>query len=243
MSDVDALREHAKFQAARKIVVDPTSATDFYPIEITHSSDEGRTDLLGTWREVGQRRLLYTWMPTLAEGVSSTGSLGFAKQVEPRYFGGMGDFAVLDDLRTPEGQIRRQIHSLRRGFQLTYRERLARRLEVLLETMEEEEEGWTGDSPESLRRMLLFLNYVPNFRYPVVTITPSATFRAQWTTDAKRHFAVDFLPNGQVHFVVFFPDPRHPNRIQRVSGITSWESLINVIEPYKVHHWAADGRA
>jgi hypothetical protein len=186
-------------------------------------------------------------MGSIAQDVSSTGNLTYLV-LESAYdktmnLAGMGDFAALDALRTPEGQIRQQIHSLRCGFQLTYCEHLARRLEFLLETMEEEEEEWSEDSSQSLRRMLLFLNNVPNFRYPVVTITPSATFRAQWTAGAKRHFAVDFLPNGQVHFVVFSAEPRHPNRIQRITGITSWESLINLIELYKVHHWAADGRA
>lgn len=243
MSDVDTLREHANFQAARKIVVDLTSATDFHPINFTRSSDEGCTDHLGTWREAEQWPLSYPWMQIPAEGVSSIGSLSLEQQGEPTPFAGMSDFAVLDDLRTPEGQIQRQIHSVRRGFQLNYRERLARRLEFLLETMKEEGEAWTEDSPESLRRMLLFLNNVPSFRYPMVTTTPSSTFRAQWTADAKRHFAVDFLPNGQVYFVVFSPDPRHPNRVQRTSGITSLETLIDLVEPHRVQRWTADAGA
>jgi hypothetical protein len=247
MSDVDAYREYAKFHAARQIVLDPTSATDFHPIGLGQSLDEGGTDPLETWHVHGQQRRLRPWIPSIAQDVSSTGNLAYVVLVSdldnPTHFTGMGDFAALDDSRTPEGQIRRQIHSLRRGFQLKYCERLARRLEFLLEAMEEEEKGWTEDSPESLRRMLLFLNNVPSFRYPVVTITPSATFRAQWTADEKRHFAIDFLPSGEVRFVVFSPDPRHPNRIQRISGIMSWENLINVIETYRVHHWAADARA
>ncbi len=106
--------------------------------------------------------------------------------------------------------------------------------------MAEEGETWSDDSPESLRRMMLFLQSQPALRYPSVTVTPSGTFRAQWTTDPGRHFAAEFLAHGEVRFVVFSPDPRHPDRIQRVSGMESWENLMRVIEPYDVRRWAAN---
>ena len=121
-----------------------------------------------------------------------------------------------------------------------YRERLARRLEFLLDAMKEEEESWNDDSSESLRNMLLFLQTVPDFLYPTVTVTPSATFRAQWTIEPSKHFAVNFLPSGEVQFVVFWPDSRHRDRIQRMSGIASRENLMNVVKPCKVHQWAAN---
>jgi hypothetical protein len=123
----------------------------------------------------------------------------------------VSDFDVLDELRTPKGQIERQITALRRGGGLPYRERLARRLEFLLGAPEEEGEEWGEHSPESLRQMFLFLQDVPDFQCPTVTVTPSATFRAQWQAGQNQHFAADFLPDGQVRFVVFAPDPRHPS--------------------------------
>jgi hypothetical protein len=39
--------------------------------------------------------------------------------------------------------------------------------------------------------------------------------------------------------VVFAPDPRHPDRVQRVSGIVSRTDLMGAVDPYKVHRWAA----
>jgi hypothetical protein len=150
------------------------------------------------------------------------------------------DFEVLDELRTPEAQICGQIRALRGGSRLLYRERFARRLEFLLDALEEEEEPLVEASPESLRQMLLFLEALPEFRCPTVTVTPFGTFRAQWRADPTRHFAVDFMPDGQARFVVFAPDPRHPNRVQRVSGIVSWENVMKAVEPYRVHRWAAD---
>jgi hypothetical protein len=158
-------------------------------------------------------------------------------------FASLGAFAALDELRTPQGRIKEQIRALRAGSPLIYREHLARRLEFLMEAIEDEGETWKEDSPESLRNMLLFLHRVPGFRYPTVTVTPSMTFRAQWTPDRSRHLGLDFLPNGQVRFVVFCPDPRHPGRVERVSGISSWESVLEKVEPYKVYRWTEDAGA
>ena len=126
----------------------------------------------------------------------------------------------------PEGQIEQIIRGIRNAAQLAHRESLSRRLEFLMDAMKDEAGEWQQGSPESLRQMLLFLGTVPHFRYPTVTITPSATFRIQWADDRNGHFAADFLPDGQVKFVLFYPDPHHSSHIQRLSGITRWENLI-----------------
>lgn len=151
--------------------------------------------------------------------------------------------AELSDLPAAKEQICTQIRALRKGGRLPYRERLARRLEILLGALEEEGEEWGDNSPESLRQMLDFIHDVPDWRCPTVTVTPSATFRAEWQAGLNQHFAADFLPDGQVRFVVFAPDPHHPDRVQRVSGIVSRADAMRVIEPYKVHRWAADAGA
>lgn len=46
--------------------------------------------------------------------------------------------------------------------------------------------------------------------------------------------------DGQVRFVVFAPDPRYVDRVQRVSGVVSRVDLMRAVEPYEVHRWAAD---
>ena len=145
-------------------------------------------------------------------------------------------------LKSPKGQIEGQISALRVGGGLAYGERLARRLDFLLDAFEEEGEAWEKESPDSLRQMFLFLRSVPHFRCPTVTITPSATFRAQWGAGRNSHLAIDFLPDGQVRFVVFSPDLRHPERVQRVSGIVSRLDLMRVLEAFDVHRWTADAR-
>jgi hypothetical protein len=224
MSDVETLQEFARFRAAE--VGTFGSATDICDFQGAVIAAEGSTDPLVA-RQLFELQLLPFAM-----------KLSASEREQDATF--HSDFAVLDELRIPEERIRRQISAVRKGSRLLYRERLARRLVLLLSALEEEDEPWEESSPESLRHMLLFLETLPDFRCPTITITPSATFRAQWSPDSTRHFAVDFVPDGQVRFVVFSPDPRHPDRVQRVSGIASWENVMKAVEPYRVHRWAAD---
>jgi hypothetical protein len=231
MNNIEALERFARFQAAR-------AATGISDTSVVVNLSEGGTD----WHII---RRLYELPPvSMAKRWLGAGPPTGSTTVE--FSEPAQDDApvseILDDLRTPKGQIQRQITALRNGGRLSYRERLARRLEFLLGAPEEEGEEWGEHSPESLRQMLLFLQDVPDFRYPSVTVTPSATFRAQWQAGQNQHFAVDFLPDGQVRFVVFAPDPRHPERAQRVSGVVSRTDIMKAIEHYKVYRWAADAR-
>ena len=238
MSNVESLRAFADFRAAwlwERGATDICHETEIFPVASTHPL---ATQLLSAQLLVAD--------PVASAGARSrslTGSLDIEMSESPRDEAPLSDFELLDDLRKPQGRMRRQIRALRGSGRLPYRERLARRLEFLLEAPEEEGEEWGEHSPESLRQMLLFLQDIPEFRYPTVAVTPSATFRAQWQRDKSEHFAVDFLPDGQVRFVVFAPDPRHLERVQRVSGVVSRADLkATVIEPYKVDRWAADAR-
>jgi hypothetical protein len=226
MNDVETLERFARFRAAR-------AATDIFDINSAILHNDGSTDRR-SWE------LTPALFYVVARGVAPTGSADIESAPDEAPASG---FYVLDELRTPKGQIQRQIPAFRRGGGLPYRERLARRLDFLLGALEEEEETWAEDSPDSLRQMLLFLQAVPDFRCPTVTVTPAATFRAEWNAGQNRHLAIDFLPDGQVRFVVFSPDPLHPDRVQRVSGIVSRADVMRAIEPYKIYRWAADAGA
>lgn len=220
MHHVDALQRFARFRAA-------SVATDVSDIDVAVDLGEASTDAHIPRRLTDLMRRLFSME---ARGLGG----GWAP--------GDADFDVLDHLGTPKGQIQGQIRALRVGGCLPYSERLARRLDFLLEALEEEGEAWEKSSPDSLRQMFLFLQSVPDFRCPTVSITPSATFRAQWDAGRNSHLAIDFLPDGQVRFVVFSPDLRHPGRVRRVSGIVGRLDLIRVLEPYDVHRWAAGAR-
>lgn len=236
MYSVEALQKFDRFQAA-------TAATDTSDIDVVLTLGEGSTDPHILRR---LRKLVPPSFSMVGRGFRGgwpTGSAEIGLSESAPDEAPASDFDVLDDLRTPTGQMRGQITALRMGGRFTYSERLAHRLDFLLDALEEEGETWGEDSPESLRQMLLLLRTAADLRYPTVTVTPSATFRAQWQADRNSHLAMDFLPDGQVRFVVFSPDPRHSDRVQRVSGIASRAEVMRVVEPYKVRRWAADAGA
>jgi hypothetical protein len=150
------------------------AATDIFDIDVAIPRNDGSTDryIPGPLCEL---------MPAIyyvaARGVQQSGSVDIEPAPEDAP---VSDFDVLDQLRTPKGQIQRQIMAFRLSGGLPYHERLARRLEFLLDASEEEQETWADASPDSLRQMLFFLRATPDLRCPTVTITPSATFRVEW---------------------------------------------------------------
>lgn len=228
MYNVDALQRFVKFEAA-------TAATDTYSIDVAATLDEASTtpSMVERLAEMAllARRLGHGWRTRSAD----------TRTVDtPPDETLASDFDVLDELRTPKGQLESQIAALRMGGGLPYSQRLADRLDFLLSAVEEEGDSWEQDSPDSLRQMLLFLRTSADLRRPAVTITPSATFRAEWQAGRNRHLAMDFLSDGQVRFVLFSPDPRHVDRVQRVSGIVGRLDAMRLIEPYNVRRWATD---
>ena len=245
MSNVDTfedIEEFAKFRAAHALARRDSSATEVEPVELAPGLNETVTTRMKAKRlRQAARAALYERplrLPAidLAQAITDPLRSGESTVIHE------SAFSILDELRTPEGRIEREISSFRTSSSLPYRDRLARRLEFLLSAMEEDGEAWTEDSPLSLRRMLMFLERAPHLKCPTVTVTPAATFRAQWTVDEREHFAIEFLADGQVRFVVFAPNPKRPDRIRRVSGITSSDTALNEVRPYEIEKWAADAR-
>lgn len=150
-----------------------------------------------------------------------------------------GAFEKLDTWLAAGFRIKNQALNLRRTTTLSYRNRLSARLLDLLEALEDEGDEWEDDSPESLRRMLLFLYSRPEYTYPTVTVTPSATFRAQWHGDNGELLALDFQPTGWVKFVVYCPDASDGS-IETGSGVVGWHKVMERVSPYRVSRWTTE---
>jgi hypothetical protein len=86
---------------------------------------------------------------------------------------------------------------------------------------------------------LAFLAAVRGIAEPSVVLTAEGNLRARWRQDADHHFAVTFLNDRDVHYVLFAPDPAHPYKTARVSGSATVDSLLGVVAPYRVHDWVA----
>jgi hypothetical protein len=122
---------------------------------------------------------------------------------------------------------------------IAFSKRLADRIQFLLEASKEECPDEGTISPESLKNFVSFLQSVPNLKYPDVVLSPDKNIFTQWRTAPNRHFSVEFLPTDDVRFVIFAPDPKHPDKINRMSGIVSVDSLMQTVQPLGVLSWCA----
>lgn len=198
----------------------------------TTSVEEGTTRPSKLHQNYGEEEIAI-WSSALVEFTQ--------KFLHPNNTGNSTAFEDIEARRHSAERIRNKarnlIHSnIRFGLQL------AHRLEFLVKTLEEEGEEWSDDSYDSLNHLIEFIKSKPALSEPEITVTPDVLFRAQWTRGSDEHFAVTFYPDGQVSFVIFSPDLRHCGRVQRVSGLVSWDSLFEKVTPYNIKRWIYDDR-
>ncbi|MBN1546406.1 MAG: hypothetical protein JW902_07090 [Syntrophaceae bacterium] len=122
---------------------------------------------------------------------------------------------------------------------IAFPKRLAERIQFLFEASKEEYPDEVAILPESLKNFVSFLQTEPNLKYPDVVLSPDKNICAQWRTAPNRHFSVEFLPTGDARFVIFSPDPKQPDKINRISGIVSLDSLMRTAQPHGVRSWCA----
>jgi len=128
------------------------------------------------------------------------------------------------------------IENIRKENRFSFSPRLADRIEFLAEV---------GESPEeqplalgSLKYFLRFLESAPNLAYPDIMLSTYGNLRVQWRKSRKEHFAAEFLPDGDVRFVVFTQNKKHENKVTRVSGLATTDMLTDAVENYGVLGWA-----
>jgi hypothetical protein len=191
-------------------------------------------------------------------GVTSTASTTFwwtpverlstedAKRWDPEFWmGRTGERFQLETLspshsRRPSPQrksVAELILSVKEGLQAAFAERLTKRLNYLAKISQEEYPEQAPIAPESLQDFVAFLESAPKLVYPGVVLTPSGNIQAEWRKGKNRHFAVEFIGNNDVHFVVFAPDPKDPYKTMRASGIATVASLTDIVRPYGVESW------
>lgn len=111
----------------------------------------------------------------------------------------------------------------------TFPKNLIERLTYLEEVSEEEypEQGLISEG--SLRFFLYFIQWIsrfPSFEYPDVVLTPEGNIRAIWKPSKNRYFALEFLYDGELRFVSFFPGLKAPSKTNRISGIANIDNLL-----------------
>jgi hypothetical protein len=136
-----------------------------------------------------------------------------------------------------ESSVTELIANVRTSFHIPFGDRLAARLEELVEISEEEFPEQEPMSPRSLQDFLTFIRSELGITYPEVVVTYEGNVRAEWTKARNRHFSVEFLGGNDVRFVVFAPDPKTPYKTNRASGLSTLDSLLEHVHPYGVLDW------
>ncbi len=147
-------------------------------------------------------------------------------------------FDELDDKLTSEEKIKKLIDYVRGGSKIQFAQELAVKLNFLNEVVNEDPDE-DSISIDSMRNFISFLQNTTNLKCPNVALTPSNEIHAQWRTAPNRHFAAVFLPTGETRFVIFTPNSKDPEMTDRISGLTSANSLLETIQPHKVLEWAS----
>ena len=148
-------------------------------------------------------------------------------------------FDELYEKLTSEEKIKKLIDYVRDKSKIQFAHELVNKLNFLDKVVNEDPDE-DSISIDSMRNFISFLQNTTNFKCPNVALTPSNEIHAQWRTAPNRHFAAVFLPTGETRFVIFTPNTKNPEMTDKISGITSVDSLLETIQPHKVLEWASE---
>jgi hypothetical protein len=86
-------------------------------------------------------------------------------------------------------------------------------------------------SLRSLDGLIDFLEAGASVGYPNLTATPTEDLYAEWQGPHGQLLAVEFLDSGEAGYQVFRPNPKHPQRVDRLTGSTTADALGESIAP------------
>lgn len=112
-----------------------------------------------------------------------------------------------------------------------WNDRLSRRIVQLCEAFADDYPG-QALSARSVHALIDFLELLPSSpEYPDVTATPAGDLYAEWRRSDGRHITIELLDSGEAHWLVLGPNPRHPDRVDTLSGTTTADALGETIGP------------
>lgn len=147
-------------------------------------------------------------------------------------------FSHIDELLNNEEKVHLFINHIKSNLIAPYKERLAKRINDLFDFAIEDEADGIGISADSLQHFIAFLQRYPALKYPDVVLSPEENIVSEWHIDSNHHFSVDFLPSGDIRFVIFGPNPKNPEKTDRFSGASTWDCLYEFMKDHGVLNWA-----
>lgn len=107
---------------------------------------------------------------------------------------------------------------------LPFASRLADRIATLRAAFAEDYDG-RQLSCRAIATLIEFLESTPSLPYPDLTATPAGDIYAGWRRPEGHALTIEFMDSGDARFLAFRPNPRHPERIDRFSGLTTADAL------------------
>jgi hypothetical protein len=114
--------------------------------------------------------------------------------------------------------------------QLPFSARLADRIKHLAGAFAGDYDG-RQLSVRSVAGLLDFLESTPPSDYPDLTLTPAGDCYAEWHGSQGHKVAIEFLDSGDARYLVFRPNPKHPQRVDRLTGTTTIDALAETMAP------------
>lgn len=139
-------------------------------------------------------------------------------------------------LSIKDEQVQELIHQIRKSLSIYNHESLANDLITLFNVAKEDKLTSLGISVESLSNFYDFLQLYTNIKTPTLSLTPDYNIYASWRAE-NRMFSTHFLPDGDIRFVLFKPNNRHPRRKIRVTGIATCDTLTEIVASENLSDW------
>ena len=108
--------------------------------------------------------------------------------------------------------------------------RLADRIEKLSAAFAADYEGCML-SVRALIGLVDFLEAAPATPYPDLTVTPAGDCYAEWRGPQGRLLTIEFLDSGDARYLLFRPNPKHAQIIDRLAGTTTMDALPETVAP------------
>jgi hypothetical protein len=219
----------------RRVGTNSTQDTiSIFTVEIAHAVERMGVQIAQINSEVRSRayQLGHSGGIALASAATSTTSIATSVIDDTTAFN------EFEALRSNDRTIRKLLTRLRATAEIPYRERMAIRIEQLLEAYKEDMEGRVF-SADSFSDLIAFLA-AARLRYPTVTLTRGGDFYLSWKRGKSHVFSAQFLKTKQCRFVVFRPNERNIGQSEQFSGVTTAHSLLDIVRQFGVADWASE---
>ncbi len=123
--------------------------------------------------------------------------------------------------------------------QIRYRDKLADRLEGLLRAYQDDYDG-RSLSAGAIDALVAFLDANPRLKRPRVSATPSVDLYAEWAGPGDTLLGVQFSDTVEVQYAIFAPNTLHQDRMDRASGTTTSDTLMEKLAYLPDQRWLSE---